>query len=197
MCPMQPQQAAPGDRRPSSQPLGARSDAGRLRAACRRQAEAVDTLGDAVSGGDGQSRDEVHGAERVEVALPLDAAAAAAARTVVQGLGGRLPPSLLEDARLVVSELVTNSVRHSGAPAPAVVVLRVELTPGMVRVEVDDPGCDGVVAPRAPDFVNGGGFGLNLVRALSERWGLERIAAGGTRVWAQLALAPVTAGADD
>jgi hypothetical protein len=29
---------------------------------------------------------------------------------------------------------------------------------------------------------------MNIVRALSERWGVERIAAGGTRVWAQIAL---------
>jgi hypothetical protein len=44
-----------------------------------------------------------------------------------------------------------------------------------------------MIAPRSPDLEGGGGFGLNVVQALSERWGLERIAAGGTRVWAQLA----------
>ena len=64
----------------------------------------------------------------------------------------------------------------------------------MVRLEVEDPGRGGVIAPRAPDL--GGGFGLNLVQELSERWGLERVAAGGTRVWAQLALASAPASAE-
>ena len=36
-------------------------------------------------------------------------------------------------------------------------------------------------------------MGLHLVQTLSERWGLERVAAGGTRVWAQLASAPLIA----
>jgi hypothetical protein len=83
---------------------------------------------------------------------------------------------------------VTNSLCHSGASAGAVVVVRVELTGTMLRLEVEDPGRGGVIAPRAPD--HGGGFGLNLVQELSERWGLERVTAGGTRVWAQLVRTP-------
>ena len=93
---------------------------------------------------------------------------------------------MVDDAQLVVSELVTNAVRHSGASDGAVVVLCVELTGTMVRLEVRDPGCEGVIAPRAPDLEHGGGFGLHVVRAVSERWGLEQVAAGGTRVWAHL-----------
>jgi hypothetical protein len=50
-----------------------------------------------------------------------------------------------------------------------------------------------VIAPRPPDPASGGGFGLRLVQALSERWGLERVSDGGTIVWAQLARTPVTA----
>jgi len=109
---------------------------------------------------------------------------------VVARLRGRVPASVLETAQLLVSELVTNSVRHSGASAGESVVVRVQLTDSMVRLEVSDPGCDGVIAPRAPDLEGGGGFGLNVVRTCSERWGLEHFAAGGTRVWAQLARAP-------
>jgi anti-sigma regulatory factor (Ser/Thr protein kinase) len=122
--------------------------------------------------------------ERLVVSLPLDAEAPAAARCMVERLGGRVPAQVLVDTRLVVSELVTNSVRHSGVSTGAVVV-RVELTGAMVRIEVEDPGRVGVIAARVPDL--SGGFGLNLVQGLSERWGLERVAAGGTRVWAQLA----------
>jgi anti-sigma regulatory factor (Ser/Thr protein kinase) len=126
--------------------------------------------------------------------VPLDARAPGAARIVVaECLRDRVEASVLERARLVVSELVTNGVRHGGASAPGVVVVRVGLTETMVRVEVEDRGRAGAIAPRSPDLEGGGGFGLNVVQALSERWGLERVAAGGTRVWAQLSRAPLRA----
>ena len=54
------------------------------------------------------------------------------------------------------------------------------------RLEVEDPGRDGVIAPQPQDLRNGGGMGLNLVQMLSERWGVVRAAEGPTRVWAQL-----------
>ena len=132
----------------------------------------------------------------LEASLPLDARAPGAARIVVASLRGRVPASVLDTAQLLVTELVTNSVRHSGASAAARVVVRVRLTDSMLRLEVSDPGCDGAIAPRAPDLQAGGGFGLNLVSAFSERWGLERVAAGGTRVWAQLAYAPAASVAE-
>jgi two-component sensor histidine kinase len=91
-----------------------------------------------------------------------------------------------------VSELVTNSVRHSGMPAGAELIVSADVTPGMVRLDVEDGGRGGTVVPHRPKLEARGGFGLNLVQALSERWGMERVAEGGTRVWAQLARAPLT-----
>lgn len=129
----------------------------------------------------------------LEVSLPLDARAPGAARIVMEVLRGRVSQAVVEDAQLVVSELVSNSVRHSGAPAGELVVVRVQLTGTMVRLEIENPGHTGVIAPRAPDLKAGGGFGLNLVQALSERWGRERLAVGGTRVWTQLSCAPLPA----
>jgi anti-sigma regulatory factor (Ser/Thr protein kinase) len=121
--------------------------------------------------------------------LSLDRRAPADARIMVtEFLNDQVPACVLEGARLVVSELVSNSVRHSGVSG--VVVVDVQLTAAMVRLEVADPGRAGVIAPRSPDHANGGGFGLQLVAELSERWGLERVAAGGTRVWAQLLRTP-------
>jgi anti-sigma regulatory factor (Ser/Thr protein kinase) len=210
---MQPHDGA--NRRPQSpaETVGARSELHGLRLACRRQAHVIEMLTAAASnlhrgaaalraenaelrsanermggqGGDGAARR----GGALEVCLPLDARAPGAARIVVERLRGRVPASVLEDARLVVSELVANSVCHSGASADAEVVVRVELTGTVVRLEAEDPGRSGVIAPRAPGL--GGGFGLNLVQRLSERWGLERVAAGGTRVWAELARAPAPA----
>lgn len=132
--------------------------------------------------------DELRGA--LEFRLALDAKAPRAARTLVADcVGARVPGSVRDDAQLLVSELVTNSLRHSGAPAGQGIVVRVELASSMLRVEVEDAGRGGVIAPRAADVETSGGFGLSLVQALSERWGVERAPVGGTRVWAQLTAA--------
>ena len=212
---MQPQQGAlsNGRPRPLAESVGARSELDGLHLTCRRQARVIEQLTAVASnlrtgaaalkaenaelrsanerigrqGGDGAAR----GDDALEVCLPLDARAPGAARIVVGRLRGRVPALVLEDALLVVTELVSNGVRHSGASDDTFVV-RVELTGTMVRLEVQDPGRGGVIAPR-PDL--GGGFGLNLVHGLCERWGLERVAAGGTRVWAQLARASAPASA--
>jgi anti-sigma regulatory factor (Ser/Thr protein kinase) len=214
---MQSSEATSTRRRQASraEPVDPRSELHRLRATCRRQARAVELLSAALStlrGGSaalkaenaelravnerlgrqvdagGRPGGEASAGGALEVRLPLDAQAPGAARLVVGGVRDRVPLSVLADAQLMVSELVTNSVRHSGAPAGGVVVVRVQVTAAMLRLEVEDPGRGGAIAPRMPDFR--GGFGLNLVQALSERWGLERAAAGGTRIWAQLELAP-------
>jgi anti-sigma regulatory factor (Ser/Thr protein kinase) len=127
----------------------------------------------------------------IEARLPLDAQAPAAARAIVASrLRDRWAAPAFDAAQLVTSELVSNGVLHSDASAEAVVVFRLELSQHAVRLEVEDPGRRGVVAPGPPDLDGGGGFGLNLVQQLSERWGTERSATGGTRVWATVALKP-------
>jgi anti-sigma regulatory factor (Ser/Thr protein kinase) len=192
----------------------ARSELDHLRTTCERQARTIDALGEAVavlrSGASAlkaenadlraagqRARDRLSSGapaagdtELTEARLELDTKAPRAARAFVTGrLRDRLPGRKFDLALLLTSELVTNSVLHSHAPAEAGLVLRLELSDGAVRLEVEDPGRRGAVAPRAPDLDRGGGFGLNLVQQLSERWGLERVATGGTRVWAQIALA--------
>jgi serine/threonine-protein kinase RsbW len=194
-----------------------------LRTTCRRQTVVIDTLREAVTNvhrgakalkaenaelradcdrmrGQQRRHAQVSGGvemgEPLEVLLAADAQAPGAARSIVVGhLGGRVAPPVLDGAQLLMSELVTNSVRHSGAAAGESLVVRVCLGQRACRLEVEDRGRDGVIAPRPMDRVNGGGMGLNLVQMLSERWGLERVAAGGTRVWAQLAhAAPLAPG---
>ena len=119
-----------------------------------------------------------------ELELPRSLDAAAVARSALEGLDGRLPPDLLGDVRLLVSELVTNAVRHAPRTAEADVRLTVTVTEGVVRVEVVDPG--GGLAPGAPAAgpEPAGGWGLFLVETLADRWGDD----GGTgrRVWFEL-----------
>ena len=193
------------------------SELDRLRATCRRQAHVIDTLSKVVatlrtgaaalkaenadlrathSRAAGHARPGTPGRsdrdETLDMPLPLDVRAPGAARIVVTAcLRDHVPTPVLGDAQLVASELVSNSVRHSRAGATSTVVISVGLSSTMVRLEVADAGGGGVIAPRAPDLRAGGGLGLNLVQTLSERWGLERSAASGTRVWAQLRCAPV------
>jgi anti-sigma regulatory factor (Ser/Thr protein kinase) len=191
----------------------------RLRAAGRRQATLIDTLRAAVTNlsvgakalkaenselraeiarfrGHPRRAADVAGTELAEVAIPFGPDAPGVARTTVErSLAGQVASSVLENARLLASELVTNSVRHSGAGDGAVVVLRVNLWRDACRLEVEDPGSDGVIAPRPQDRVNGTGMGLNLVQLLSERWGVVRAGDGPTRVWAQLSCAPTAADA--
>jgi anti-sigma regulatory factor (Ser/Thr protein kinase) len=128
-------------------------------------------------------------AEVADIRLGVDVQAPVVARAVlVSALSDRVPALVLEHAQLLASELVTNSVLHCGASPDDVLVFRVQLSGAVVRLEIQDPGRGGMIAPRPPDLIDGGGFGLNVVDALSESWGVERSTAG-TRVWAHLALA--------
>lgn len=118
--------------------------------------------------------------------LPHGAQAPSVAREVVDALlDARLGAESLSEVRLVVSELVTNAVRH-GKPHEGVVELFVTLGGGIARVEVTDGG-DGFEPPRgAPPLEEMGGWGLIVVDRLASRWGID----GGprTRVWAELPL---------
>jgi anti-sigma regulatory factor (Ser/Thr protein kinase) len=132
--------------------------------------------------------------ESLDVHVPLDARAPATARSLLAPwLRDRVAAAVLDSVQLLLSELLSNSVRHSGASAGDLAVVRVRLTRDTVRLEVEDPGRGGVIAPRPPSLERGDGFGLNVVQALSRRWGPKRAAAGGTRVRAQLSRAPLVA----
>jgi len=132
------------------------------------------------------------GYERLEATLRAGPAAPATARAALtRWLSGHVPVEVLEDARLLASELVTNSVRHPDFPDDAPLRLAVELREGALRVEVRDPGMTGLVATRVPDRECGGGFGLQLVDKLATRWGVNRT--GGTHVWFEVD----AAGAED
>ena len=129
----------------------------------------------------------------VEAVLPLDVQAPASARFVVADfLRDRLPPRMVETAQLIISELVSNSLRHNAAPQDQAVVVRVALERGTWRLEVEDPGGGGVLAPD-PERAAAGRLGMNLVQSLSECWGVEHAAERGTRAWAYLPRGPVAA----
>jgi anti-sigma regulatory factor (Ser/Thr protein kinase) len=121
---------------------------------------------------------------RYEVELPRDPDSAAQARRALAEVTDRLPPRRLEDARLLVSELVTNAIRHAGLEQGDVIRLVVVASDGALRIEVCDPGPGFEPSEPTPDLGRPSGWGLYLVRELSDRWGVER--GEETRVWFEL-----------
>lgn len=112
-------------------------------------------------------------------------AAAGAARQAIDGLRAELGRELLHDLRLLVTELVTNSVRHGGSGPRAAVYLRMKVTRRKVRVEVRDrgPGFDDRRKPQ-PAEDRASGWGLVLVDRMADRWGVE--SKRGTTVWFEM-----------
>lgn len=125
--------------------------------------------------------------------VPAVATAAAVARHAVRALGpGLLEPHVMDDATLLVSELVTNCLKHAGLPETESVEVCLRSSSQMVMVEVADHGrglgghrprpVAPVVDPDAPGAV--AGWGLLLVETIAYRWGI--VDDRGTRVWFEL-----------
>src|SRR5213592_868653 len=108
----------------------------------------------------------------------------ARARQALRDLARELPGPVLEDIRLLVSELVTNSVRHAGLGPDATIGLRVEVLPERIRVEVSDPGPGFEPGGESPSIYQDSGWGLYLVEQVATRWGVELEEA--TRVWFEI-----------
>ena len=87
----------------------------------------------------------------------------------------------LEDATLLVSELVTNAVKYG--PEEGRIRLILGSDGDRIRFTVHDPGLGPLPAMRAEDDPEPGGHGLRLVDALADRGGVER---GRTRGWFEL-----------
>ncbi len=118
-------------------------------------------------------------AQTLDLTLPPEPESVAEARTrVLDAVRPALDDGQVETVRLLVSELVTNAVRHGGRDEPVEVHAHWN---SEVRIEVIDHGAGFSPAPRAGGFDEPGGFGLYLVGRLADRWGVETNAS--TRVW--------------
>jgi anti-sigma regulatory factor (Ser/Thr protein kinase) len=124
--------------------------------------------------------------ERVEngLSLRLDRGpgAAAKARRGLAWLRGDLDAPLMESLRLLVTELVTNSVRHSGADTVELTVL---VGNSAVWTEVTDAGPGFDPATTGAPATDHTGWGLYLVERLAERWGVDKDG-NATKVWFEL-----------
>ena len=102
---------------------------------------------------------------------------------------------LIDDAELIVAELVVNAVRHGmratpysimpGGFAPSALRVCLLRRVGEIMLAVTDPS-DEAPVPRTPDWTGESGRGLQIVGALSHVWGWSPIEGHGKAVWAVL-----------
>ena len=117
----------------------------------------------------------------LDVDIPRDDKAPWHARRAVEQLGDQIDPEVRPDVMLLVSELVTNSVKYGDHGA-----LRLQIEskePRKLRVEVIDQGDGFIPVARDRPMNEPGGWGLHLVEALTDRWGVYE---GSTHVWFEI-----------
>jgi serine/threonine-protein kinase RsbW len=110
---------------------------------------------------------------RLERRLAVSPEAAAEARHALDDFSNELSGGRMRDVQLLVSELVTNAVRHANLDHGDVIGLVVELADHKLRVEVHDPGGGFVPTAPSPDPARPSGWGLYLVAELADRWGVD------------------------
>ena len=123
--------------------------------------------------------------ERLVFELPAKPSAVPAARSALLGCNGELPSSIRGDVLLLVTELVSNAVRHGEAGPDR--ALRVELgqRSGMVRVAVFDGGSGFTVETPRARRDESGGWGLLLVDQIADRWAVTPTPSG-TCAWFEI-----------
>jgi len=97
-------------------------------------------------------------------------------------VGSRLSAAEHDDVTLLISELVTNAVRHPRTAGGEGVVIRLAASPDRIRIEVSDSGAGfSPAAITRPSRDTPGGRGLFVVDAIASRWGT--VCADGHCVW--------------
>jgi anti-sigma regulatory factor (Ser/Thr protein kinase) len=116
------------------------------------------------------------------VHAPSVARSAISERLIALGIDGSYGQTVV----LLVSEVVSNAVRHSSAAAGTPITLAATVSEQAVHVAVADGGEGFTPRPRDPARL-GDGYGLYLLEKAATSWGVERD--GGTTVWFELARA--------
>jgi two-component sensor histidine kinase len=115
----------------------------------------------------------------VTATLPRAAGSVRAARRLVDSHSTALSVTQRDDAGLMVSELVTNALRHGEGE----ITLRIRSGSDELTIEIADEGHGTVAIVPAPGA--SGGWGLRVVDELADAWGVQQ---GSTRVWFRLRL---------
>jgi two-component sensor histidine kinase len=106
------------------------------------------------------------------------------ARRALLAGNGALPSSVRDDVLLLVTELVTNAVRHANAGPDAMVRVELQRASDFVKVTVSDEGA-GFTAEAPLERDQADGWGLALVDRIADRWAVTPTASG-TCAWFEL-----------
>lgn len=123
--------------------------------------------------------------QSLQFELPARPTAGSAARRALLAGNGALPSSVRDDVLLLVTELVSDAVRHAEAGADRAVRVELRQQARMVRVAVFDEGTG--FAAEAPGLKRdqSGGWGLILVDRIADRWAITPTASG-TCAWFEI-----------
>ena len=116
--------------------------------------------------------------------FPPEPQAVPDARAAMEILRDMVPSEVFEDLRLMVSELVTNSLRHADLAPGDRISLTARVEGPLIRVEVEDPGGGFVPPGRTETPFPTAGWGLVIVSELATAWGVH--ADGSTKVWFEI-----------
>jgi anti-sigma regulatory factor (Ser/Thr protein kinase) len=100
-----------------------------------------------------------------------------------------IPETQVADAILVLSELMSNAIRHADPLPGARVRAAWTLAGGTLEIAVSDGGSQGNPRNEVPSATSTSGRGLGIVEHLSSRWGVRNNELGST-VWATLPVVP-------
>jgi anti-sigma regulatory factor (Ser/Thr protein kinase) len=123
----------------------------------------------------------------VEFTVASNLEAARTARRRVEDIRSLLDETMHQDLRLLLSELITNAVQHSGIAEDDPIRVIVRCSPGFCQAEVWDGGM-GFEAPTGRMVIPQdaeAGYGLVILAGLASRWAVERVGEH-TRVWFEL-----------
>jgi anti-sigma regulatory factor (Ser/Thr protein kinase) len=122
---------------------------------------------------------------RYDVSVPAHPVSIGFVRKATRAISDICGDAVADVLALVVTELVTNSVRHGGVPTTGHIDVMLELNQDGIRGRVADPGIGFQLDPDGPTPRDGGGFGLYIVDRLARDWGVDS-SDGRTEVWFQL-----------
>jgi len=122
----------------------------------------------------------------MHVCLPSDFRAARAARQSMRSLESYVPEEKVQDVNLLVSELVTNSVKHASLLQDQAIEIDAKPTERGIKIEVSNPGRAELTNKIEERAMAESGWGLLLVTKIASRWGMSTN--GATRVWFEIDL---------
>jgi anti-sigma regulatory factor (Ser/Thr protein kinase) len=123
--------------------------------------------------------------ERIAFELAATPEAGSAARRTLLAGNGALPPSVRDDVLLLLTELVTNAVRHADVGPDRLVRVELRQRSRTVRVAVRDEGAGFAQEATRRRRDESGGWGLFLVDRIADRWAVIPTATG-TCVWFEI-----------